>query len=498
MHSDLNDINAKTLQCDICIIGTGPAGLSIISKLLKKRKKIILIESGNIEVDGLHDELNYGHSIGPRYLDLESSRIRTFGGAGKIWAGVCRHFSFEDFKKHNWPINYDKFTKYYKEAYQLFGLDEVSNFNSESKNNYYTYQYLRGLFENNSSFIPKTFLQSSEKNRDLTNIIGKKIINSNNVHLITNATALDFSVNSQGLANQLLVSTLNLKQHNISAKNYVLCMGAIEGTRFILNSKIKKFIKSENLGKGFMSHPGFGNVAKIYLQNNCINNKNYNQIKNNLKYFTAELNNKIKNDEKILGHGFSFKPIRTKTRMANKEFNEILNNLSYLNVFDELKCIAENGKKIPNEWSVSIGIEQEFLKKNYIKLSNNNYDIFRKPTLEIFWDNISNREIKTIHIANQYLSRQLVLSNLGILKISKKTINNEIFRDEDSINHHIGMTNMSKLDTDGIVDSNLKIHGIKNVYISSSSVFPSSSNVNPTLTISALSLRLADYLAEKI
>ena len=44
-------------------------------------------------------------------------------------------------------------------------------------------------------------------------------------------------------------------------------------------------------------------------------------------------------------------------------------------------------------------------------------------------------------------------------------MNNEIFRDEDSINHHIGMTNMSELDIDGVVDNNVKIHGLENIYI---------------------------------
>ena len=57
---------------------------------------------------------------------------------------------------------------------------------------------------------------------------------------------------------------------------------------------------------------------------------------------------------------------------------------------------------------------------------------------------------------------------------------------------------MSNNSSEGVVDKNLKIHGVKNIYLSSSSVFPSSSSVNPTLTIAALSLRLADHLLEFI
>ena len=46
----------------------------------------------------------------------------------------------------------------------------------------------------------------------------------------------------------------------------------------------------------------------------------------------------------------------------------------------------------------------------------------------------------------------------------------------------------------GVVDKNCKVFGLSNLYISSSSVFTTSSIVNPTYTIIALSLRLGEYL----
>ena len=84
------------------------------------------------------------------------------------------------------------------------------------------------------------------------------------------------------------------------------------------------------------------------------------------------------------------------------------------------------------------------------------------------------------------------------MEASNELISKDIYRQQDSINHHIGTTRMSENSSYGIVDKNHKIFGLNNVYITGSSVFPTSSCVNPTLTIIALSLRLGDYLNNSV
>ncbi len=60
--------------------------------------------------------------------------------------------------------------------------------------------------------------------------------------------------------------------------------------------------------------------------------------------------------------------------------------------------------------------------------------------------------------------------------------------------HHMGTTRMSSDPRTGVVDEHCKIHGVDNIYVAGSSVFPTSSWANPTLTILALCLKLADHL----
>jgi choline dehydrogenase-like flavoprotein len=64
--------------------------------------------------------------------------------------------------------------------------------------------------------------------------------------------------------------------------------------------------------------------------------------------------------------------------------------------------------------------------------------------------------------------------------------------------HHIGTTRMHADPKQGVVDPDCRIHGLANLYVAGSSVFPTSGYANPTLTIVALALRLADHLKVRL
>jgi choline dehydrogenase-like flavoprotein len=60
--------------------------------------------------------------------------------------------------------------------------------------------------------------------------------------------------------------------------------------------------------------------------------------------------------------------------------------------------------------------------------------------------------------------------------------------------HHMGTTRMSTDPARGVVDPSGRVHGVPNLYVAGSSVFPTSGYANPTLTIVALAIRLAGEL----
>ena len=107
--------------------------------------------------------------------------------------------------------------------------------------------------------------------------------------------------------------------------------------------------------------------------------------------------------------------------------------------------------------------------------------------------NFSKTEFKTIFYLIKKL-KKLKGVNINLNNIcSKKNI---VINLKDS-SHHIGGTIMGNNFKNSFVNKNLEVHGVKNVYICSTSVFPSSGSVNPTMTLCSLAIRLGNFLSSK-
>nr|MBA3324611.1 GMC family oxidoreductase [Paracoccaceae bacterium] len=72
--------------------------------------------------------------------------------------------------------------------------------------------------------------------------------------------------------------------------------------------------------------------------------------------------------------------------------------------------------------------------------------------------------------------------------------------DEDEVGgkHHMGTTRMADDPKRGVVDRDCRVHGLANLYIGGSSVFPSGGHANPTYTVVQLALRLGDHLGRTL
>jgi choline dehydrogenase-like flavoprotein len=124
-------------------------------------------------------------------------------------------------------------------------------------------------------------------------------------------------------------------------------------------------------------------------------------------------------------------------------------------------------------------------------------DAFGMPRIEVDWQltELDKRSVRQMH---ELLAAELGRSGLGRLQIEAWLTADNTSWSEDIFGgaHHMGTTRMSGLPADGVVDRNARVHGMANLFIAGSSVFPTSGSANPTLTIVALSLRLADHLEQ--
>jgi choline dehydrogenase-like flavoprotein len=103
---------------------------------------------------------------------------------------------------------------------------------------------------------------------------------------------------------------------------------------------------------------------------------------------------------------------------------------------------------------------------------------------------------QTIKRLGQLYGNEVARLGLGRVKLTDWVDSDSMVWPEEleSGCHHLGGARMSTNPTEGVVDTNLRVHGIDNLYIASSAVFPTGSDVNPTISIVALSLRLTEHL----
>ena len=139
----------------------------------------------------------------------------------------------------------------------------------------------------------------------------------------------------------------------------------------------------------------------------------------------------------------------------------------------------------PYGLKISLGIEMAPVAENRIRLNEENRDPFGNPGADI-QIRFSERDQRLWEEGERIVYD--IYDRLGATNITK--LNDSLHWSH----HHMGGTRMSAEDTDGVVDPNLRVHGTENLYVASSSVFATSGVANPTLTITALSHRLAGYL----
>jgi choline dehydrogenase-like flavoprotein len=507
MHSRLDEIAAgSTLACDVCIVGSGPAGLAVVSKLLGTARKVILLESGGLEIESDYQELNDGESVGPRELDLTASRLRCFGGAGKLWAGVCRPMSENDFKERphiqdsGWPIGYSDLSDYYKEAADILKLSYPSFFDGSWKNGFEVARKFAQFDRRNSLLDGLLFQQATFEKRDLTNQYQKGILRSPDVQLITNATVVDLESDGEGEISFVKVKSFQNKEVRIKPKIVVLCAGALENPRIVLNSSVYNDIPHNRyLGACFMSHPGFTNVGSIIRNDvpDCIEKPASSKWG---RFFNFEVKAEEQQKSRILRHGISISPDTEKKEVLQNgkttkdDYWELFSNTRFFNYANRAKCTLLGEGYVENRyWTIDVGIEQQPLLSNKISLSARR-DIHGKSMIRAYWGAVSVMEKKTVIEAAKAVGRELMLTSSGVVKLSQKALSGGLFNRQDAINHHIGTTRMSLSVGNGVVDKNLKHHNIGNLFIGGSSVFSTSSVVNPTFTIIALSLRLGDHI----
>jgi choline dehydrogenase-like flavoprotein len=121
-------------------------------------------------------------------------------------------------------------------------------------------------------------------------------------------------------------------------------------------------------------------------------------------------------------------------------------------------------------------------------------DVLGMNRAELNWS-FTELDRKTMSTAIQLIGEEF--GRAGVGRVNVKAEEEDLWdRHVIGSYHHMGTTRMHDDPARGVVDRDLRVHDVANLYVSSSSVFPTTGHANPTLTIVALSIRLADRVKE--
>lgn len=471
-----------TLEADVCIVGAGPAGLALAAALQSSGLAVVLIESGRHNRDGQADELNRGESQGDPFPDLMTVRSRAIGGTSAIWntmVGGMPHAKYLpldriDFELRDWvpgsgwPLTRAMLDPYYRRAEVAAGLepggDDAAALEAHCgspiafpEHSLVNAAYRFGAANHFGIVVPAALRPSQQ----VTLLYGATVTG-----LAT--TAGGARVTSAGWA------TFSGTSGTVRASTFVLAAGGIENARLLLISNHTHAW----LGRGFMEHPVDGTLRLITRSPALAPEAGF------YSYPSGD------DGMPRLGRiGFSSELLRSE-RLTNASLRLLPEGPGVLRrvVGGSPHRIGTTTRRLwPAKYRILIDLEQGPHRDNRVALAERR-DAWGQPAAALHWrwreeDQVNRERVRMV------VAREIGRAGAGRVEVASRVAL------DPATHHQLGATRMHPDPAEGVVDENLRVHGVENLYVTGSSVFPTGGFANPTLTILALTLRLADRLS---
>ncbi|MES9877341.1 MAG: GMC family oxidoreductase [Candidatus Sedimenticola sp. 1PA] len=506
-----------SVDTDICIIGAGVAGITIAQHLGDTSHRITVIESGGLEYDRDVQDLYAGEYLGRDTFDLRTSRLRFFGGTSNHWAGNCQTLDPIDFEQRpwmphsGWPITYGELLPFYKTAAEICDLPGP-HFDAE---------YWARLLNfpttplSSEKMLHEVLVKSpptrfGQKYKEALNISDKVT-----VYLNCNLTSLNTHPSGKTVKTAEAM-TLDGKKVTVRSKVLVIACGGIENARLLLHFATRNkagFEKvADNIGRYYMDHPVAQGGILLTAQAAELGFFNAHAYKSGLPGIrgSARISPRMQKQHEIGNTSFIVSPTGPHHSWAKKSLRAIYRSLKHGHVHDLLgHQLKEAMSGATDDIRAMFSDEDEAYTPYMLTLRPEHApNPESRVTLTEEKDALGINKVKVDWRLTEFDKRSMEESlkifaaeagRLGWGRVKNLLGDDPAWADNMRGGpHHMGTTRMHESPGEGVVDSNCRVHGIDNLYLAGSSVFPTSSCAMPTLTITALAVRLADHLKEEL
>jgi len=490
----LGDIREDTIF-DVCIIGSGFAGAVLGDALVKYGIKTVILESGHNPDRQSRDprfrELEVFKSSGPVDYPVASTRFRGVGGTSWLWAGNCPRLHPMDFENNPyapagaaWPITYGDLDTYYEEAEKALRVrgGRQAKYHPPQKNKFplppdRDHTSLKSML-NKAGVIVSDPASSTPTNRSVRRNRygpGLRVARSHLPRfqaspygaLIREATVTRLLVDRGSQIVGAKVKDLDRNVRIVRAHAYVVACGGLESPRLLLLSRSPEFPNGVGnnhgwVGRCFMEHRGIFFHGKVKAG---WNNFNLYQLQGRSFQFYKQFKQE----------GLGGIIVNFQSRWIKK------NDLYQWELGRLIDGISKPSLKI------SVETEMQPRPENRVTLDREIKDYFGNPVTNLFLSE-SKHDVKTIERAKRLVRK--IYADLKAEEVRELGSNWG--------HHHMGTCRMGDNPRTSVVDRNLRVHRTRNLFVAGSSVFVTSGASNPTLTLTALSLRLADYIRSQL
>jgi choline dehydrogenase-like flavoprotein len=494
----------SSIESDLCIIGGGAAGITLALTLGKQHGRIVLLESGGLTIDARTQSLYADLQGGLPYLPLAGCRLRYFGGTTNHWGGYCRPNEPLDFLGRPelglpaWPLDATEIWEYLRAAHTQLGLDGEPTLDAASVARRFGIDS-REFVEHRSAAL-RTPVSRLVVQRRLGEIHRQALVDRPDLQVYLYANATHLQVTDSGNRLQHVdVRTLGGRSLRVTARRFVLCCHAIENSRLLLasNDKLTAGIGNASDHVGGLFFPArplplaYDTAAMIKRNLNFdigLAQAETRRLKV-LQYFCRLLplysTDTVRQALARVSDGFwrpaDARMIASLGVVARDLPEAVRLTLEKLRIArpDSLAYLIEHRiEQAPNAASrVTLADERDELGNRRARLN---------------WQ-IDERDVRTYATGQQVLIRELSALGLGRFQAPELTAD-FVSQHIEGRNHHMGTTRMANSPADGVVDGQGKVHGIENLYVGGSSVFPTSGDGSPTMLLIALARRMAKHL----
>jgi choline dehydrogenase-like flavoprotein len=540
------EVPRDLMRVDVCIVGSGPAGITLARKICESGFRVCVLESGGFRAIKAAQNLNRGlvdSSGGYREEILVNGRRRQLGGTGNLWNHVVhgemgRHIRYVpldeiDFEHRSWlpdsgwPFSRRQIESYYQSAQRECCIGDFDYravaWRLEAKNRQpWQTEKLESVISQLGS--PSVFLERYRR----------EIASSERVVVFLRAVLLELKMDPLSRAvNCAIAATPRGSKLRVQAQGFVLAAGGLENARILLLQDALRpggaWNPHDMVGRCFMDHPSIILGTLIPFSPATFNQAGFydqHEAGGQAVIGLLRIRQEVLRREKILNLcavlAPHFKNLRSDklavvSQLLQKGPGFIVRRHFRAHQFDpniglaqarplRQRLLQEYYSESRCGWSGLTGLERRFSqfgicslveqspdRSNRIILAEQTDD-FGQRKLKVLW-RWNELDLRSIRQAQEIFREDLAAAGIGIFIPSSEGSHRRPF---NSPHHFMGTTRMHDNPRNGVVDSDCRVHDVRNLFVAGSSVFPTGGFANPTLTIVALALRLGANLVSEL